>query len=137
MNNVNLKNLKDLTEQEVYSTVRHHLLTQMKQAADVFEVELSPIDRTVETSCRYRTAEGLTCAVGCLIPDNLYDESLEGSVASGVLDTLQLELNMTWDERRRWSAFLDDLQVIHDQSQPEHWETQLNNFAKCRGLQPC
>jgi hypothetical protein len=34
--------------------------------------------------CEYRTAEGRGCAVGCLIPDGLYDPKMENHVVDTV-----------------------------------------------------
>lgn len=51
--------------QEVYDTVVNHHRTQGRQA-------------TSNGSCRYRTADGLKCAIGCLIPDDKYDSTFEG-----------------------------------------------------------
>jgi hypothetical protein len=39
-------------------------------------------------SCRYRTPEGNACAAGCLIPDELYDEGLEGGTFYALVDPL-------------------------------------------------
>lgn len=55
----------NMTQQEIFDTVKKHLLTQTKPAKDVDE------------SCLYRTDDGLKCAVGCLIPDEMYFDQME------------------------------------------------------------
>lgn len=47
-----------------------HLATQKARAVD-------PISGV----CRYRTRDGLMCAVGCLIDDDDYDDDIEGDLA--------------------------------------------------------
>lgn len=54
--------------QEVFNKVVRHLLTQKQKAR-------------VGTTCMYKTPEGLKCAVGCLIPDELYSQDIEGKPA--------------------------------------------------------
>ena len=55
-----------MTEQEIFDTVLTHLREQGEAAA------------TDDGSCQYRGARGTACAVGCLIPDELYDPLIEG-----------------------------------------------------------
>ena len=55
-----------MTEQEIFDTVLTHLREQGEAAT------------TDDGSCRYRGADGTACAVGCLIPDELYDPLIEG-----------------------------------------------------------
>lgn len=76
-----------------------------------------------ETQCMYRGPEGRRCAVGWLIPDDIYKTAMEGSLAhlieysqSGT-DTAHLASVLT--EHR---AFLKRLQELHDQ---EHLPTML------------
>ena len=54
-----------MTHQEIFDKVATHLLTQKKQAV------------SDEGVCLYRTPSGLSCAVGCLIPDDLYTPAIE------------------------------------------------------------
>ena len=55
-----------MTEQEIFDTVLTHLRKQGKAATDLGGAR------------RYRGADGTACAVGCLIPDELYDPLIEG-----------------------------------------------------------
>ena len=55
-----------MTEQEIFDTVLTHLREQGEAAT------------SAGGSCRYRGANGTACAVGCLIPDELYDPLIEG-----------------------------------------------------------
>ena len=55
-----------MTNQEIYDDVLAHLRKQGKAAVNT------------GGDCQYRGASGTSCAVGCLIPDELYDPLIEG-----------------------------------------------------------
>ena len=55
-----------MTNQQIFNKVAKHLLKQGRRARD-------------GNGCAYRGENGTKCAVGCLIPDALYDDRLEGS----------------------------------------------------------
>lgn len=57
-----------LDRQKTFDTVVQHLRAQGQQAI-------------VDGSCCYRTADGLKCAVGALIPDEAYTPDIEGMIA--------------------------------------------------------
>ncbi|MGQ7794434.1 hypothetical protein ACUN0C_18670 [Faunimonas sp. B44] len=75
--------------QDTFDTVVRHLFAQGKQAHEY-------------GVCRYRTYDGLKCAVGCLIPDEDYDPSFEGQL----VDRLPIKLPHT--------NLLGELQDAHD-----------------------
>ena len=54
------------TEQEIFNQVVTHLRTQKVPSYEQ------------GAGCRYRGPNGTSCAVGCLMPDSAYDESIEG-----------------------------------------------------------
>lgn len=66
-----------MNPQEIFETVKNHLLTQGKKAkaASTFN------------TCKYRTQDGLKCAVGCLIPDDKYMPEFDGSASIGIYTT--------------------------------------------------
>lgn len=104
-----------MTRQEIFDRVVRHLLSQKQKAAidDVYG----------NTRCRYRTPDGLRCAVGCLIPDDAYDPSIEGFAVG---DLLTSEVPTLCTLRRSLEAggvpchdsgavaLLRELQTIHD-----------------------
>jgi hypothetical protein len=55
-----------MTKQDIFDTVVHHLFKQGKKA------------RGCDHLCSYRGDDKTSCAVGCLVPDNLYTEKMEG-----------------------------------------------------------
>jgi hypothetical protein len=60
-------------------------------------------------ACRYRGDDGRRCAVGWLIPDELYTEEMEGEAADGVADLLGVT-------DRALVVLLEDMQDTHDTS---------------------
>lgn len=98
-----------MTLQEILDTVVDHLLAQGKQSV-------------VAGVCRYRSKDGLSCAVGCLIKDEFYVDSMEGAYADSslVVDILHSSgvipnCNYTQPGLR----LLCDLQGAHDDA--ENW----------------
>lgn len=90
-----------MNRQEILNTVYFHLKAQGKQAL------------SSSGNCVYLTDYGLKCAIGCLIPDDLYSESIEGKSVATLFD----EGFMTTifpDISRSEVLFLSRLQKIHD-----------------------
>jgi len=86
--------------QEVFDIVVNHLFTQGRPAYDGVQ------------GCMYRTHDGLRCAVGVLIPDNLYDPEFEGDTADCVIQKLFNKDLADWREHK---GLLLALQEVHDE----------------------
>jgi hypothetical protein len=56
------------TMQQEFDAVVAHLYAQGKRAA-------------VLGRCKYRSDEGTMCAVGCRIPNNMYNPAMEGATS--------------------------------------------------------
>jgi hypothetical protein len=125
-----------MTPQEIFDTVAKHLFTQGKPAKQM--MPLSEDDDEEDYQCRYRAADGGKCAVGVLLPDELYVESMEGQSLSGLITNAH---KRGWPELPSWmeenASLLMDLQGAHDSD--FYWETtkkmrkRLFNIAKDRG----
>jgi len=89
--------------QEIFNKVSTHLLKQGRPA------------RNSEGYCRYRTADGLSCAVGCLIPDEFYSPSFEGHSADKIIRELYARGRADWFEHQ---DLLCELQWVHDENYP-------------------
>lgn len=81
--------------------------------------------------CMYRTPEGRKCAVGCLIPDGLYDSDMENRTASevkhwGTLDEYLANVD---------GEFLEAAQYAHDHEShsAEEFVHRLDEVAEARG----
>lgn len=120
-----------MRKQEIYNTVRDHLLNQNKQSI-------------IDGVCQYRGPKHTMCAVGCLIPDELYDPRMEGASLlhpkDGHVDTTNI--NLIWPALRqagitaRHAQLLKRLQDVHDADLPADWPRKLANVAAQFDLKP-
>jgi hypothetical protein len=101
-----------LTDQEVFDRVATHLLTQRKKAEDQTGM------------CVYRGPEGAKCALGCLIPDELYEPRFEGA-------DLRVMVAENISQNRELLAYLQD---IHDSESVDRWAYYLRHAAETFGL---
>lgn len=96
-----------MNKQEVFDRVWNH-----------FVVEGNPlsISRDIEGSCLYRGPDGTKCAVGLLIPDELYSPDMEGNSVCGLIDDFaNKSLAKVLDvENKDDISFLARLQSAHD-----------------------
>lgn len=111
-----------MTKQEVFDTVKAHLLAQGDQA-------------TVDGECVYWDRNhDMKCAVGCLIPEDKYREEIEGHGVN--------ELNNFLEEACGINAYdtdvitlLMDLQYIHDAFYDvEQWKEELEKLKETYDL---
>ena len=109
--------------QEIFTTATKHLLKQGARA----ETE-DP--RTHIAGCMYRAPDGKKCAVGCLIPDKLYDPRMEKKGVSVLLENFP-NLPKYFEENLE---LLKDLQDIHDDVEPRLWREALIKLAHKTGL---
>lgn len=112
-----------LTDQEIFDKVRDHLLEQGEKAEYV--------DQFGSSECFYRTDSGLKCAVGCLIPDELYERGAEGHGVGYLYDKGFLP-----DVDESSIYILEELQAFHDTVPAHEWPVGLPIFAKSHGLEP-
>lgn len=116
-----------MTDQEIFNRVWEHLNKQR---------EASVLETTDNAVCAYRTPDGKMCAVGCLIPDELYHPDMEGKTVGGLLDGFPeiRELffgtrdggyrDLSWTHR---AVLLDRLQGAHD-LKLDSWRGPEENF---------
>ncbi len=104
-----------MTNQEAFNRVVLHLANQRAKAVGT------------DGYCRYRTSNGLRCAVGALIPDEEYRIDFEGlpveEIDVPVFKGLDLQL-------------LSELQLIHDEYATDAWPEKLASVARNYGLDP-
>lgn len=108
------------TTQEAFDAMAKHLLTQ--NAVSRFPGEVT---------CSYRGPDGLKCAVGALIPDEIYRPKLEGMhiFAEGFAPVLNKIIGKSVDV-----DILYQVQRVHDYMAPNVWEMSLYEIAKDYGL---
>lgn len=113
-----------MNHQAVYGQVKKHLLTQGIKSVSAYVP-----DDDGSASCAYRGVNGTRCAIGCIIPDELYDPKMEGKRASAILREyvdLAEYLEIEDDDDL---FFLEGLQSIHDSECSGDWGVNLERFA--------
>jgi len=102
-----------MNEQETFDKVVEHLRKQN---------ELSQRNGT----CLYRGPNGLKCAAGCLIPDELYEARMEGKIVSAsILNKVFKDYNID---------LIGSLQKCHDYTEIEDWEGKFKAIANLYDL---
>lgn len=94
-----------MNAQETFDTVVNHLIKQGRRSV----ISLNDPLRGPFKQCAYRTPEGLKCAAGILIPDELYSPRMEMSNVFSVV--------RKWPEVREHFGDVDvlyELQTVHD-----------------------
>lgn len=115
------------TRQKMFDKVAVHLVTQGTYAG----ILVSP----GEIRCFYRADDGKRCAIGCLIPDELYHRRMERSSVSGILDCGDFNLDTVLKPEVVGRKFLAELQLVHDDE--ANWlniRGALARFAKTYNL---
>lgn len=117
-----------ITNQSLFDTISTHLLTQKVPAK-------SDTPGPTGVSCRYRY-NNLSCAIGCLVKDDLYDESLESKTISNdyVIKIVAKSLGVTNKIVEKHVPFLATLQKVHDRVNPDAWRFTLKLVAKAHRL---
>lgn len=113
-----MKKVAEMTAQEVFNEVKDHLLSQKEQS------------RSENGCCAYRGEDGLKCAIGCLLPDELCFPEFEGQSIFGIINYNEI-LEFLGDTH---VSLLEELQSIHDDLMPVDWPDALLELARNRGL---
>ena len=118
-----------MDEQTIYDTVCAHLAQQKQRAAS-------------NGKCLYRTPDGMRCAVGCLIPDELYDPRMDdpylfSTAIESVINEFPQLCSLFSNVR---PILLIKLQEVHDSQRhigdPDGLRERLSEVAKELGLTP-
>lgn len=118
--------LINLTRQEMFNIAYLGLLAQNKKS----EIKC---DRF--SSCCYRLFQfnepTLKCAIGMIIPDELYDPLFEDYPVSGLVEGYEEEdlVHLADLFKLEDHDFLSELQLIHDRFNVEEWQEELIKLA--------
>jgi hypothetical protein len=115
------------TMQEEFNAVCEHLMKQGRRAVRRDK------DGNI-LGCAYRSTEG-ACAVGCRIPDELYDPRMEGWGLGAMMSVCKednIKLPPELDEY--WHMF-SALQAVHDTEHVTEWPKCLKDVAERHQLE--
>ena len=104
-----------MSVREIFYKVEKHLLKQNEKSMDS------------GSGCMYRSNGGLSCAVGCLMTDDIYRPSFEGDSVrdSSIMEALTPIVGVNEDKRVLKLYLLRELQKVHDESRPTDWAIHL------------
>lgn len=108
------------SNQEAFDIVYRHLLTQNIKAMEPAENGM----------CVYRGSNGTKCAVGVLIPDELYSESMEGEGYEGLMQISEVSEYFEFIN----PDILIELQKVHDDYSVNDWAKALEAVAHLYNL---
>jgi hypothetical protein len=92
-----------LNNQEIFDKVSEHLINQGCKSVSVKDNN--------SFCCMYRGKNGNMCAVGCLIPDELYSPDMENKSPEYLLNSFPVLKKIL---KRSSISILTELQTIHD-----------------------
>jgi hypothetical protein len=118
-----------LTIQQTFDKVADHLLTQNAKSKKVIGGDDLDFPKEFTSGCAYRGEKGRMCAVGCLIPDELYDPQMENKTSSHVLSSYP-KVQELFENVNDVNPLLNDLQALHDDSGPYAWLDGLTGIAE-------
>ena len=107
-----------MTNQQIFDKVAVHLLTQ----------NLKSRETPWGGDCLYRDDRGHKCAVGVLIPNDVYTKDMEGMPVDQIAVRYQLGFDSTN------IALLGDLQFMHDDKEPHEWKAEMKIIAEENGV---
>ena len=109
-----MKKKFDIDEEELFCRIANHMLFQGRKSQ-------SP-DRK---SCRYRSEDDLSCAVGCMIPDSRYNPEIELKPVTDPIVRRCLPF-----KTEGVLSLLFALQEVHDNFRVDEWESRLKEIAE-------
>lgn len=114
--------MKPLTEQDVFNNAYIGMLRQNRRSAKSLH----------GNQCLYRGPNGLKCAIGHSIPDELYSASME-NVAFLHIIRPEARFKGSKELRKLFANVSDnlirELQSIHDTVEVHRWKFHLDNLA--------
>lgn len=121
--------MKKLTNQQIFTKVKNHLLKQNAK---------SKKSGSVWYGCAYRGSKGRKCAVGCLISDKEYCKDMEGASVEELIlgrhrhfpDGQYRTYNSPSNLKLRSVHLLQELQFVHDDEDVKDWKECLKSIAK-------
>lgn len=107
------------TEEQLFDYIADHLLAQRKRS-----INIEKHDTFSNEFCAYRGNDGLSCAAGCLIPDDLYEEKMEHQN----WDDITCDFPLLQPKNKKLDIIIKNMQHLHDTMPVEKWEEKIKEF---------
>lgn len=111
-----------MTNQEAFDKMVTHLRTQGMRCMGLINKDPEIGYPELGETCVYRGEGDMRCAVGCLIPDDQYKDTLEGTSVEGIVDHVAALKGISVE-------LLGDMQVTHDDHPLDDWEYRFEQAA--------
>lgn len=105
---IEITNINNYSNKEIFEYVSNHLLKQNEKSKSI-------------GGCLYRSYNGLSCSIGCLIPENRYSSEIEYKSLDMVLNYYKVYDKIKINTK----MLLIDLQEVHDKNEVHQWEKEL------------
>lgn len=107
-----------MTAREIFEKVKTSLLSQAESSK-------------FNGKCFYRHPfDNLKCAIGHLIPDELYQSTIENCLVKQLPDNILDHILPDDFDRETGISFLIEIQLIHDYWLVKNWERRFNEVEK-------
>jgi hypothetical protein len=107
-----------VNDRQAFDLIKSHLLKQNKRSV------------RENGRCCYRGPGDLKCAIGCLIPDALYEKDMDENASTSIGTLLSSRLSIKEHFKGVNHDLLTRLQMCHDNIAPEDWPTHLDRIER-------
>ncbi len=105
-----------LTNQTAFEIMVNHLLNQGEKS----------YDNSTLATCVYRNPDGLKCAIGAILPDELYNSTMENKLAHALIKDYPA-IGKLWENLS--INLLAKMQYIHDSRNVDEWYNEFKAIA--------
>lgn len=122
-----------MTNQEIFDKVFNHAKTQRKEFGNDAQSGSGSIDGCLYR-CKLSDGRVKMCFIGVLIPDEDYDQSMEGDSVQNLFDKhpdMMESIGLSQSQH----SLLQELQYIHDENEPNKWEQAFAALAESNDLE--
>ena len=114
-----------MDKQATFDKVVAALIQQNERSA----IRVDTDDEHSHEQCQYRGPNGLKCAIGHLIPDELYKPGMESKGISALYTDYPEVFSHLLALSEQDRDFLIRLQIVHDEYAPEMWPKAFRDVA--------
>lgn len=120
--------MQKLTNQELFDAVVSGLRKQGCKSLTNLNAIVWGGERPNDTlACAYRGDNGTKCAVGQVIPDEVYNTRIENKSVSWITTIWDDSYKLPWNKKS--VPLLSELQGVHDMADTKNWEHNWKQLA--------
>lgn len=121
-----------MNKQEAFDKVWNHFVVNKGKRS--VKITRRPLSGSSDNVCQYRSPSGDMCAIGCLIPEDLYDPKMEGKDFLSLVTEFPKMAGLFLSSNEN-DQFFDNLQDLHDNKRKfDNIEESLRIFGRAHAL---